>query len=51
MNQFSEIKRQRMKDLIMMEYSRGIAAKLLHLTPTSLEIIDNFEDYREISGI
>lgn len=50
MNQFSDIKRQRFNDLIDMEYTEEAAATLLKLSPVSLEILHNFEDFKEIGN-
>jgi len=48
MNEFSRIKMHKFNDLITRGYSEDAALTLLKLTPASLEIIENFEDFREI---
>lgn len=48
MNEFSEIKRQRFKDLLEMGYAEEAISKLLKLTPASLYIIENYEDFNNI---
>lgn len=50
MNEFSAIKRQRFDDLVMMDYSEKAAATLLKVSPASLEILHNFEDFLEINN-
>ncbi len=50
MNEFSDIKRQRFDDLVNMGYSEEAAATLLKVSPASLEILHNFEDFKEITN-
>ena len=48
MNEFSEIKRQRLRDLSLMNYSESDAINLLNLTPAALYIIENQEDFNDV---
>ena len=48
MNEFSEIKRCKLHNLISKGYKESTALNLLNLTSASLEIISNFEDFNKI---
>ncbi len=48
MNEFSEIKRQKLYHLINRGYKESTALNLLNLTYSSLYIISNFEDFNKI---
>ncbi|MEK6904761.1 MAG: hypothetical protein AABW87_04170 [Nanoarchaeota archaeon] len=48
MNEFSEIKRNKFQNLLDQGYNEERIMGLLQLTPASLEIIENFEDFREV---
>lgn len=48
MDQFSEIKRNKFQNLLDKGYNEERIMKTLNLTPASLEIINNFEDFGEV---
>ena len=50
MNEFSIIKRQTFNSLMMRGYNEERAMSLLKLSPASLEILHNFEDFLEINN-
>ncbi|MBS3174672.1 hypothetical protein J4440_02220 [Candidatus Woesearchaeota archaeon] len=48
MNEFSEIKRQRIKEMLELGYGLKSILNLLNLSETSLEIIENYENFHAI---
>ncbi len=49
MNEFSIIKRQTFNSLVMKGYTEKRAMSILKLSPAALEIIENYEDFKEIN--